>query len=122
LPQTSVPIPYVPDEAVHQERGDSVEMAATTATTLEVMQDSSNTAKTYSTTTPTEPISQETGSDGGPKRQETMRGASVQTRFERASKLSYDSPLRGGSTPRSDEDNMTLQEMMVYVQNCQTGF
>ncbi|GJW24086.1 retrovirus-related pol polyprotein from transposon TNT 1-94 [Tanacetum coccineum] len=38
-------------------------------------------------------------------------GASVQTRFERASKFSYDSPLRGGNTPRSDEDNMTLQEL-----------
>ncbi|GKE24701.1 hypothetical protein Tco_1436213 [Tanacetum coccineum] len=40
-----------------------------------------------------------------------MRGASVQTRFERASKLSYDSPLGGGNTPRSDEDSMTLQEL-----------
>ncbi|GJV98038.1 hypothetical protein Tco_1549615, partial [Tanacetum coccineum] len=39
-------------------------------------------------------------------------GTSVQTRFERASKLSYDSPLRGGNTPRSDEDSMTLQELM----------
>ncbi|GJT53630.1 putative ribonuclease H-like domain-containing protein [Tanacetum coccineum] len=72
LPQTSVPIPYVPDEAVHQERGDSVERAATTATSLEAVQDSSNIAKTQSTATPTEPISQETGSDGGPRRQETM--------------------------------------------------
>ncbi|GJZ58257.1 hypothetical protein Tco_0613751 [Tanacetum coccineum] len=41
------------------------------------------------------------------------RGASVQTRFERASKLSYDSPLEGGNTPRSDEDSMTLQELMT---------
>ncbi|GJT53270.1 hypothetical protein Tco_0988324 [Tanacetum coccineum] len=81
LPQTSVPIPYVPDEAVHQERGGSVKRAATTATSLESMC------------------------------QETMRGASIQTRFERASKLSYDSPLGGGNTPRSDEDNMTLQEL-----------
>ncbi|GJR54444.1 putative ribonuclease H-like domain-containing protein [Tanacetum coccineum] len=41
LPQTSVPIPNVPDEVVNQERSDSVERAATTATSLEVMQDSS---------------------------------------------------------------------------------
>ncbi|GKB69897.1 hypothetical protein Tco_0931309, partial [Tanacetum coccineum] len=50
LPQTSVPIPYVPDEAVHQERGNSVERAATTATILEAVQDN----------------------NGGPRRQETM--------------------------------------------------
>ncbi|GJZ93648.1 putative ribonuclease H-like domain-containing protein [Tanacetum coccineum] len=93
--------------------GCSVERAATIATSLEVVQDSSNIAKTQSTATPTEPISQETGSDGGPKRQETMGDASVQTRFERASKLSYDSPLGGGNTPRSDKDSMTLQELMT---------
>ncbi|GJU54029.1 hypothetical protein Tco_1227743 [Tanacetum coccineum] len=57
LPQTSVPIPNVSDEVVHQERGDSVERAATTATSLEAVQDSSNIAKTQSKATPTEPIS-----------------------------------------------------------------
>ncbi|GKE97280.1 hypothetical protein Tco_1582135 [Tanacetum coccineum] len=67
-----MPIPNVLDEAVHQERGDSVERAATTATSLEVMQDSSNIAKTQSTTIHTEPISYETSSDGSPRRQETM--------------------------------------------------
>ncbi|GJX17453.1 hypothetical protein Tco_0218285 [Tanacetum coccineum] len=72
LPKTNVPIPHVPNEAVHQERGDSVERAATTATSLEVVQDSSNIAKTQSTAIPIEPISQETSSDGSPKRQETM--------------------------------------------------
>ncbi|GJZ00912.1 putative ribonuclease H-like domain-containing protein [Tanacetum coccineum] len=77
---TSMPIPNVPDEAVNQERSDSVERAATTATSLEVPRDHGST--------------------------------SIQTRFERASKLSYDSPLEGGNTPRSEEDNMTLQELM----------
>ncbi|GKE53985.1 hypothetical protein Tco_1489141 [Tanacetum coccineum] len=57
LPQTSVPIPNVSYEAVHQERGDSVERVATTATSLKAMQDSSNIAKTQSTAIPTEPIS-----------------------------------------------------------------
>ncbi|GKD54068.1 putative ribonuclease H-like domain-containing protein, partial [Tanacetum coccineum] len=65
LPQTSVPITYVPDEAAYQERGDSVERAATTATILEAVQNSSNIAKTQSMATPTEPISQETSLDGG---------------------------------------------------------
>ncbi|GJV05538.1 hypothetical protein Tco_1343194 [Tanacetum coccineum] len=65
LPQTSVPIPNVPDEAVHQERGDSVERAATTATSLKAVQDSSNIAKTQSSATPTKPISQETSAYGG---------------------------------------------------------
>ncbi|GJS76123.1 hypothetical protein Tco_0726004 [Tanacetum coccineum] len=68
-----MPIPNVLDETVHQERGDSVEKAATTATSLEAMQNSSNIAKTQSTAIPTDPISQETSSDGGPRRQETMR-------------------------------------------------
>ncbi|GKE33211.1 hypothetical protein Tco_1452533, partial [Tanacetum coccineum] len=52
------------DEVVHQERGDSIERADTTATSLEAVP-----------------------RDHG--------GASAQTRFERASKLSYDSPLGG---------------------------
>ncbi|GJU67940.1 hypothetical protein Tco_1254199 [Tanacetum coccineum] len=72
LPQTSVPIPNVSDEAIHQERGDSVERAATTATSLEAVQDSSNIAKTQSMATPTKPISHETDLDDGPRRQETM--------------------------------------------------
>ncbi|GJY47219.1 hypothetical protein Tco_0436282 [Tanacetum coccineum] len=92
LPHTSKHIPIVPDEDVHQEKGDSVERATTTVTSLEAMQDN----------------------NGGPRRQETMVGASVQTRFERASKLSHDSPLGGGNTPRSDEDSITLQELTDF--------
>ncbi|GJX40582.1 hypothetical protein Tco_0255572 [Tanacetum coccineum] len=80
LPETSVHIPNVLDEVVHQERGDSVERVATTATSLEAVP-----------------------RDHG--------GASVQTMFEKASKLSYDLPLGGGNTPRSDKDSMTLQEL-----------
>ncbi|GKD57029.1 hypothetical protein Tco_1290416, partial [Tanacetum coccineum] len=49
-----------------------VERAATTATSLEAVQDNSNIAKTQSTATPTKLIYQETSSDGGPRRQETM--------------------------------------------------
>ncbi|GKA77197.1 hypothetical protein Tco_0783658, partial [Tanacetum coccineum] len=38
---------------------------------------------------------------------------SQSTWFERASKLSYDSPLGGGNTPQSDKDSLTLQELMA---------
>ncbi|GKC53273.1 hypothetical protein Tco_1076018, partial [Tanacetum coccineum] len=113
LPQTSVPITNVLDEAVHQERGDSIERAATTATSLEAVQDSSNIAKTQSMTTPTEPISQETGSDGSPMRQETIEGVSAQTRFDRASKLSYDSPL-GGDLRQTKNNGMVLLIYQAY--------
>ncbi|GKB87163.1 hypothetical protein Tco_0959435 [Tanacetum coccineum] len=41
-----------------------------------------------------------------------MGDAIAQTRFERASKQSYDSPLRGVNTPRSDEDKIELKELM----------
>ncbi|GJS23780.1 hypothetical protein Tco_0452412 [Tanacetum coccineum] len=73
------------DEAVYQERGDSMERAAATTTSLEAV---------WWSQTPRD-----------------HRGASVQTRFEREPKFSYDSPLGGGNTPRSDEDSMTLQEL-----------
>ncbi|GJW03432.1 hypothetical protein Tco_1562288 [Tanacetum coccineum] len=87
LPQTSVPIPNVQDEVVHQERGDSMERAATTATSLEAMQDSS--AK-------------------------RPWGASVQTRFERTSKLSYDFTLgRKVTPPRSDEEGSLKDQLGV---------
>ncbi|GKB41962.1 hypothetical protein Tco_0886904 [Tanacetum coccineum] len=82
LPQTSVPIPNVPDEVVHQERGDSVERAATAATSLEAMQDSNH------------------------------GGASVQTRFERASKLSYDSKLKQRQERAGYEAAIILQEQL----------
>ncbi|GJR00423.1 hypothetical protein Tco_0523407, partial [Tanacetum coccineum] len=75
----------VADETVHEERGDSVERAATTATSLEAEQGS---------------------------------GAKIpyvaQTRFERLSKQSNDSPLPRVNTLGSEEDNITQQELMVF--------
>ncbi|GKE02718.1 hypothetical protein Tco_1390701, partial [Tanacetum coccineum] len=52
IPQSSVPTEPVADEAVHEERGDSVERAATTASSLEVEQDSGNIIRTQSTAIP----------------------------------------------------------------------
>ncbi|GJY03941.1 putative ribonuclease H-like domain-containing protein [Tanacetum coccineum] len=52
------------NEAVHEERGDSVERAATTATSLDTEQDSGNINRTQSTTMPNVPLPQGIGSGG----------------------------------------------------------
>ncbi|GKE15128.1 hypothetical protein Tco_1422705 [Tanacetum coccineum] len=60
------------DEAVHKELGDSLVRAATTASSLEVEQDSGNITKTQSKATPNESSSLGTTSGGGPRCQETI--------------------------------------------------
>ncbi|GJW92003.1 hypothetical protein Tco_0169556 [Tanacetum coccineum] len=106
----------VADETVYEERGDSVERAATTAASLDAEQDSGNINRTQSTAIPNDPFPQGAGSGGSPRRQDTMGDAIAQTRFERASKQSYDSPLGGVNTPRSDEDIIKLKELMeIYT-------
>ncbi|GJY87810.1 retrovirus-related pol polyprotein from transposon TNT 1-94, partial [Tanacetum coccineum] len=75
----------IADETVHEERGDNVERASTTATSLDAEQ----------------------GSD-------TIFGdIPAQTRFERLSKQSNDPPLSRVNTLGSGEDSMTQQELMV---------
>nr|GEY68050.1 hypothetical protein [Tanacetum cinerariifolium] len=66
LPQTSVPT-SVADEAVNEEMDDSLERAATTATSLDAEQDRGNISKTQSKETPNELGSQRTSSGGGPR-------------------------------------------------------
>ncbi|GJR63546.1 putative ribonuclease H-like domain-containing protein [Tanacetum coccineum] len=78
------------DEAVQEERGDNVERAATTATSLDAKQ----------------------CSGGSPRCQEAMRDTIAQTRYERVSTPSYDSPLLGVNTPGSDEERIELKELM----------
>nr|GEZ05310.1 xylulose kinase-1 [Tanacetum cinerariifolium] len=56
LPQTSVPIPNVPDEAVYEEWDDSVEKATTIAASLDVAHDSGNILNTQSMTMPNVPL------------------------------------------------------------------
>nr|GEW48380.1 ribonuclease H-like domain-containing protein [Tanacetum cinerariifolium] len=58
VPQPSDPMEHVVDEAVHKELGDSLVRAATTASSLEVEQDSGNINKTQSKATPNESSSQ----------------------------------------------------------------
>ncbi|GKF78791.1 hypothetical protein Tco_0234359, partial [Tanacetum coccineum] len=55
------------DEAVYKELDDSLLRAATTASSLEVKQDSGNIAKTQSKATPNESSSLGTTSGGGPR-------------------------------------------------------
>ncbi|GKF97375.1 hypothetical protein Tco_0293196, partial [Tanacetum coccineum] len=113
IPQSSEPTNLVADEVVHEERGDSVERAATTAASLDAEQDSGNILRTQSTTTLNEPIPQGTGSGSGPRRQDTILGdRPAQTRFERLSKQSNDPPLLRFNTLGSGEDRMKLQELM----------
>ncbi|GKA01536.1 hypothetical protein Tco_0674201 [Tanacetum coccineum] len=93
VPQPSGPTDIVIDEAVHKELGDSLVRATTTASSLEVEQDSGNITKTRSKATPNESSSLGTTSGGGPRCQETMRDTIAQTMFENVSKLSNDSLL-----------------------------
>ncbi|GJY56759.1 putative ribonuclease H-like domain-containing protein [Tanacetum coccineum] len=100
------------DEAIHEKRGDSVERTATTATSSDTEQDSGNITRTQSTVIHNIPLPREIGSGGRPRPQETMGDRPAQTKFESLSKQSYDSPLGGVNTPRSDEDRIELKELM----------
>ncbi|GJW29860.1 hypothetical protein Tco_0046735 [Tanacetum coccineum] len=90
IPQSSEPTSLDPDKAVHKEKGDSLERTATTAASLDVAQDSG----------------------GSPRCQEAMGGTIAQTRSERVSTPSYNSPLLGLNTPESDEERIKLKELM----------
>ncbi|GKE09908.1 hypothetical protein Tco_1413459, partial [Tanacetum coccineum] len=82
-----VPLTKVGDEAIHKELGDRMERAATTASSLEVEQDSGN----------------------GPRCQDTILGdVNAQTRFEITSIQSIDPPLSRGYTLGSGEDSIKL--------------
>ncbi|GJT26608.1 hypothetical protein Tco_0906883 [Tanacetum coccineum] len=105
----------VANETVHEEKGDSVERAATTATSLDAEQGSGNINRTQSTAIPNDHFPQGIGSGGSPRRQDTILGdRPAQTRFERLSKQSNDPPLSRVNTLVSGEDSMTQQELMVF--------
>ncbi|GJU01071.1 putative ribonuclease H-like domain-containing protein [Tanacetum coccineum] len=113
------PIKPVANEVVLKERGDSLERAATTASSLEAEQVSGNILKTRSKARLNEPNPQGTGSGSGPRRQDTMGDTIAQTRFENMSKTSNDSLLAGVNTPRSDKDSMKLKELMEFCTKLQ---
>ncbi|GJW55857.1 hypothetical protein Tco_0099942 [Tanacetum coccineum] len=66
IPQSSGPTNNVTDEAVNEEMDDSLERAATTATSLDAEQDRGNINKTQSKATHNEPSSLRTSLGGGP--------------------------------------------------------
>ncbi|GJY42169.1 putative ribonuclease H-like domain-containing protein, partial [Tanacetum coccineum] len=103
------------DEAVFKEWDDRVVRATTTAASLDATQASGNISKTQSTTMSNDPLSQEIGSGDRPRCQEAMGGVIAQTRSERSSKHSYDSPLLGGNTPGSDEERIEQDDLMDFV-------
>ncbi|GJY26645.1 putative ribonuclease H-like domain-containing protein [Tanacetum coccineum] len=115
LPQTSVLIPNVADEAVFKEWDDNVERAATTDASLDAEQDSGNILKTQSTAIPNVPLYQEISTGGSPRCQEAMGGIIAQTRSERVPTPSYDSPFLGGNTPVSDEERIEQHELTDNV-------
>ncbi|GJU28887.1 hypothetical protein Tco_1172476 [Tanacetum coccineum] len=119
IPQSSGPTDNVADEAVNEEMDDSLERAATTATSLDAEQDRGNINKTQSKATPNEAGSQGTTSGGGPRCQETMGDTIAQTRFENVSKTSNDPLLARGNTLRSGEDSLKLNELMELCTNLQ---
>ncbi|GJZ48498.1 hypothetical protein Tco_0602330, partial [Tanacetum coccineum] len=99
VPQPSGPTTNVVDEAVYEEMDDSLERAATTATSLDAEHGRGNINKTQSKATPNEPISLGTSSGGGPRCQETIGDTIAQIGFENVSKTSNDSLLAGVNTP-----------------------
>ncbi|GJX91006.1 hypothetical protein Tco_0344332, partial [Tanacetum coccineum] len=109
VPQSGGSPNKVGDEAINEEMFDSVERAATTASSLEAEQASGNINKTQFTATLNEPFFLELGSGSGPWRQETIGGMQAQTRSEGVSNLSSDPPLSGGHTLGSGEDSMEHQ-------------
>ncbi|GJY51291.1 hypothetical protein Tco_0442138 [Tanacetum coccineum] len=113
LPQTSEPIPNVPDEAVYEEWDDKSERAITTAASLDAEQASGNINKTQSTIIPNVPIPQGIGAGGSPRCQEAMGGSIAQTRSDRVPTPPYNLPLLRVNTLGSDEGSMTLLELTV---------
>nr|GEV68707.1 ribonuclease H-like domain-containing protein [Tanacetum cinerariifolium] len=117
--QPSDPMENVTDEAVHKELGDSLVRVTITASSLGAEQDSGNINKTQSKATPNESSSQGTNLGGGPWCQETMSNTIAQTRFESVAKHSNDSLLPRVNTHQSDEDRLTLDELMALCTNLQ---
>ncbi|GJT10839.1 hypothetical protein Tco_0857881 [Tanacetum coccineum] len=83
ISQSSGPTTLVADETVYEERGDSVERAATTTTSLDAEQGS-----------------------------EAIGDTIDQPRSKRVSIPSYDSPLLGVNTHGSDKERIELKELM----------
>ncbi|GJW11435.1 hypothetical protein Tco_1577262 [Tanacetum coccineum] len=80
ISQSSGPTILVADETVHEERGDNVERADTTATRLDAEQGSGNINRTQSTAITNDHFPYGIGSGGSTKCQDTMGDIPIQTR------------------------------------------
>ncbi|GJW39907.1 putative ribonuclease H-like domain-containing protein [Tanacetum coccineum] len=113
VPQPSGPTTNVTDEAIYEDMDDSLERAATTATSLDAEQDRGNINKTQPKATLNEPSSLGTSSGSGPKRQDTMGDTITRTRLKNASKTSNDSLLAGVNTPQTQAQEITSLKLRV---------
>nr|GFD53936.1 hypothetical protein [Tanacetum cinerariifolium] len=91
---------------------DSLERAATTATSFDAKQNRGNIFKTKSKATPNELGSQGTSLGGGSRCQKAMGDTVTQTRSERVSKISNDSLLARVNTSQSGKDSLQITELM----------
>ncbi|GKD60027.1 hypothetical protein Tco_1297536 [Tanacetum coccineum] len=110
-----MPIPNVADEDVFKERDDRVVRATTTAASLDAAQASGNITKTQSMSMSKDILSQEISLGDRPRCQEAIGGVIAQTRSERASKHSYNSPLPGVNTPGSDKERNEQHDLTDFV-------
>nr|GEW98921.1 hypothetical protein [Tanacetum cinerariifolium] len=102
----STKLTFQKDEAVHQERGDSVERAITTDASLEAAHDSDNILKTQTTAMPNVDIPQGMDTSGSPRHQETIGGTSAQTKSERVLEQPNELPPTEGHTSGSGDGRM----------------
>ncbi|GKF46279.1 hypothetical protein Tco_0136081, partial [Tanacetum coccineum] len=105
VPQPSSPTTNVVDTSVNEEIDDSLEKAATTATSLEAKQDSGNIDKTQSKAILNELSSLGTSSGSGPRRQDTMGDTIARTRSARV--ISSDEASLG------DQEDASKQERKI---------
>nr|GEW49189.1 hypothetical protein [Tanacetum cinerariifolium] len=118
------------DEAVHKQLGDRLVRAATTASSLEVEQDSGNITKTQSKATPNEPSSQRTDSGGSLRCQESMEDTITQTRrvkklekrnrlrthkLKRLYKVSLSARVESSSDEECLGEDVSKQGRMIYA-------
>ncbi|GKA45703.1 hypothetical protein Tco_0738499 [Tanacetum coccineum] len=118
LPQTSVPIPNVADEAVFKEQDDRVVRATTTTASLDATQASGNISNTQSMAMSNDPLSQEIGSGGNTPGSDDER-IKQDDLMDFVPPTPHDSPLSGGHMPRSDEVIRKLKKKVKRLEKKQ---
>ncbi|GKE26268.1 hypothetical protein Tco_1441652, partial [Tanacetum coccineum] len=123
----------IADETIHEERGDSVERAVTTATSLDVEQDNGNINRTQSAAIPNDPFPQEISSGGSPMRQDTILGDTpTQNRLIKKGRkiaaidqdpsislVQHDAEIQG-RYEHDMEFDITMAETLVYIRKSAT--